>query len=218
MAQKALFMSLIVVLISCTKNEDYQSTLVATDYQILAYPKLYTRSGEVTDRSIVDNYIKTARPGYFYMNGDTVITVPADTITFEKADTAYFKPHHSYGKRIVKRNGPYLYFYMVDTLVGYRTAENVLSNITNNIGIVKPYRRSICTFCSFDLVYDAYIAIGSQRQLQFPLLTYQITRQANGSYYGSARKNYNNVLDLSVLNLLKDGDTLAVQTARRVYN
>jgi hypothetical protein len=67
-------------------------------------------------------------------------------------------------------------------------------------------------------VYDAFIATGSIQQLEFPLLTYKLSRNTNLSHVQVTRGNYNNLFNLSVLSLLQDGDTLAIQTSKTVYS
>ncbi|RYE27427.1 MAG: hypothetical protein EOP48_34465 [Sphingobacteriales bacterium] len=71
--------------------------------------------------------------------------------------------------------------------------------------------------CTSEWVYDAYVATGTTNRLEFPLLTYKITRRINGIFTGLALQNYNNIFDPTVLSLLQDGDTLAIQTAKRIY-
>jgi hypothetical protein len=71
--------------------------------------------------------------------------------------------------------------------------------------------------CFTQWIYDAYIATGSTDVLELPFLTYKITRSANGSNSGLASKNYNNIFDKTVLNLLQEGDTIAVQSAKYIF-
>jgi hypothetical protein len=221
MTKAVIYIVFMVALFSCKKNNDYPIQLISSKHQILSYPKVYTTYGEITNKTISENYIKAWSGEYFYFNIDTTITFTADTITFKKSDTVIF-PHQpiDWGKRVVKRNGDYLYFYMVDTLMGYKRADNVLNGIASNIGMVKPFYKDSCPFgvsCLVEWVYDAYIATGTPNQLEFPFLTYKVTRTVGGSRSGLARK-INNVFDISVLNLLQDGDTLAIQTSKLVYN
>lgn len=215
---------LIVVVFSCKKSDElllqYPEKLSLTSHQVLTFPKVYTKYGEITDKTVIENYINTGTPGYFYDNIDTVIVPSADTITYKTRDTVLIALPGVFGIRVVKQSGQYIYLYLTDTLLAYKAMDNVLNNIVNNIGVFKPYYRDGCPSgfpCSYQWVYDAFIATGSQQQLEFPLLTYKITRSINGSYNGIARKDYNNVFDNSVLNLLQDGDTLAIQTAKETY-
>ena len=71
--------------------------------------------------------------------------------------------------------------------------------------------------CPLQEVYDAFIATGSRQKLEFPLLTYKITRSINSYHIGLARKNYNNLFDNSVINLLQDGDMLTIHTSKIIY-
>lgn len=223
MRKSLITVALIVVVFSCKKNDvllTYPARLSLTRHQVLTHPKVYTKYGEITDKSVIENYINTGTSGYFYDNIDTVIVPSHDTITYKSSDTVLIALPGAFGIRVVKRNGQYIYLYLTDTLLAYKAMDNVLNNIANNIGVFKPYYRDGCPSgfpCSYQWVYDAFIATGSQQQLDFPLLTYKITRSINGTSSGLARTDYNNVFDNAVLNLLKDGDTLAIQTAKETY-
>lgn len=213
---------LFILPISCKKNSTYPAQLVATKYELTSLPKVYCKYGEVTNKSIVENYINSWVGNYFSFNLDTVIWVRPDTILFETRDRAVFAGGSFWDRRIVKSTGQYLFFYMTDTLTGFKRPDNVLYPITDKIGIVKPFRIDACPYypgtnCIYEKVYDAYIATGSTNRLEFPLLAYKITRSQTGFATGVASSAYNNVFDPSVLNLLQDGDTLAIQNARRIY-
>lgn len=227
MKKSLLIITIILVLFSCNKGDGflrYPVQLISTEYQSISYPKVYTKYGEITDRTIIEGYIKAWSGQYFYFNTDTVITYPPDAITFKTSDTAIFSSQPGdWGKRVVKKNGGYFYFYMKDTLQGFKRMDNLLNIITSKIGTVKPYYKDSCpvfmgTSCMYEWIYDAHIATGTMERLEFPLLTYKITRTSSGSSTGLARQHYNNVFDPSVLSLLQDGDTLAIQTAKMIYS
>jgi hypothetical protein len=212
----------IATVFSCKKSEQYSSMLVSSKYQVTSYPKMYTKFGEVTDKAIIAKYVTTSTDDYFYFNADTIITIPQDTIAYKSGDTVVFSSNTIWGTRIAIQNGQYTYFYMTDTLVGYKSIQNPLDIIASNIGTFKPYYKDACGSpssgsCPLQEVYDAFIATGSRQRLEFPLLTYKITRSINSYHVGLARKNYNNTYDNSVVNLLQDGDTLAIQTSKRIY-
>lgn len=225
---RSFFVSLVIaaVFISCRKNEIFPNRLISTSYQVTSSPKVYTRQGEITDPAVIENYIKAWSGNYFFFNRDTAIHYPPDTLVFKTRDTLIFPGYPGpWGKRVVKPGGAYLFFYLPDTLLGYKRMDNVLNTIAANIGVAKPFYQDACPWymgingppCTTEWVYDAYMATGATNRLEFPLLTYKITRRTNGFSAGLALQNYNNVFDPSVLNLLQDGDTLAIQTARRVY-
>lgn len=215
--------ALIAVVASCKKSDgllQYPVKLVLTSHQVLTHPRVYTKYGEIIDKTAIENYINTGTAGYFYHNIDTVIVPSHDTITYKASDTVLISLAGVFGTRVVKKKEQYIYLYFTDTLLEYKNMDNILNNIANNIGIFKPYYRDGCPPglpCTYEWTYDAFIATGSQQQLEFPLLTYKITRSINGTFSGLARTNYNNVFDNSVLNLLQDGDTLAIQTAKETY-
>ena len=233
---KQLLFSILIILIlfSCKKsNSDLlkPSYVVSNYYQVLTYPKLYTNTGEITDRTIIEHYLNDLgliRIHYFYLQADTIIKAQPDTINFRSGDTVIFSQPGLFGKRIVKQNGLYKYFYMTDTLIENSRYPGDLDYIDGNIGVFKPYHENFCNspacYSPYAYVYDAFIASGEWGKLEFPLLTYYMTRNrtVNGIKYSfpvstAAKQNYNNVLDNSVLSLLQDTDTLAIQTLKRVY-
>jgi hypothetical protein len=212
------------LLISCTKEhqQQYPFMLISSRYQVTGYPKVYTRLGEITNRAVADAYLQQPNGNYFYLTADTTINIASDTITYLSSDTVLF-PHlpREWGTRIPKEQGELIYFYMTDTLPGFKTTESRLSAIEKEISIFKPYKSDCFTttgICIYQEVYDAFIATGSMQQLEFPLLTYKLTRNTNRSHEETARWNYNNLFNISVLSLLQDGDTLAIQTSKRVYS
>jgi hypothetical protein len=215
------------ILISCKKEDQqqYPFMLISSRYQVTSYPKVYTRLGEITNRAVADAYLRlpSRNQNHFYFTADTTISIVfSDTITYLSRDTVLF-PHlpREWGTRIPKQQGELIYFYMTDTLPGFKIAENPLSAIEKEISIFKPYKLDICFntgICPYQEVYDAFIATGSLQQLEFPLLTYKLTRNTNRSHAEATRWNYNNLFNLSVLNLLQDGDTLAIQTSKTVYS
>ena len=181
---------------------------------------MYTKFGEIIDKAIIAKYVATSTENYFYLNTDTIIKTPQDTITFKSGDTVLFSSNAIWGTRIAVQKGQYTYFYMTDTLLGYKPMPNPLNYIGSEIGTFKPYVKDACGVpgpCFFQDVYDAFIATGSRHRLEFPLLTYKITRGINSYHTGLARKNYNNIFDNYVLSLLQDGDTLAIQTSKKIY-
>ena len=223
-AMKSFFFCLVIIAIciSCRKDEDFSARLISTKYEITSSPKVYTKNGLVTDKTVVENYLKGWAGNYFFLNVDTTVNYPPDTLVYKSRDTLIFPPSGIWGKRVVKPGNGYLFFYMTDTLQGYKRMDNVLNSIVSKIGIVKPFYKESCPWylgspCMNEWVYDAYIATGNTNRLEFPLLTYKITRTTSNTGTGLARQNYNNVFDPSVLNLLEDGDTLAIQTAKRIY-
>ena len=216
--------ALFTILISCKKNGAYPAQLVATKYELTSLPKVYCKFGEVTDKSIVENYVKSWAGSYFSFNIDTTIQFPPDTIVFEERDRVVFPAGSLVDKRVVRSIGQYLFFYMSDTITLLKRPDNVLYAITDKIGIVKPFRKDACPYyigangsCNYEQVYDAYIATGSSSRLEFPMMAYKITRRQTGYATGVASSAYNNVFDPTVLNLLQDGDTIAIQNARRTY-
>ena len=149
MKQTLIIITLISVSFFCKKkvnypdNTDYPARLISTQYQVVTSPKVYTKSGEITDEATIANYINASTTNYFYMNSNATITAPNDTITYISRDSVVFSTDN-WGTRIAKPNGQYIYFYMSDTLMGYKRMNNVLNNIAENIGIVKPYYKDAC--------------------------------------------------------------------------
>lgn len=213
----------LAILFSCKKNEQYISKLISSNNQVTTYPRLFTKFGEITNRAEIEKFVNTSTDDYFYLGTNSIITTPPDTITYKGGDTVEFTLNTRWKTRITSRSGEYIYFYMTDTLLGFKTLPNTLDEIATKIAIFKPYLKDACSTpgppdgCGLQEVYDAYIATGSRERLEFPLLTFQLTRSINQYHRGIARKNYNNIFDKSVLKLLQTGDTLIIQTSKRIY-
>jgi hypothetical protein len=220
---------LLTIIFGCEKDEinyNFPITLISTEYKIISELKLFTKTGQIMDNLIIDKYLASNRLGYFYSRIDTNLQLGApDTIIYEYQDTVLFSEPGLWGKRIPKNNGNYIYFYLTDTLIGNKTMqqESELKDIINQIGIQKPYfedygpSTGLPPFTRFQRVFDAKIAKGSPNKLEFPLLTYLLSRTKDNYRTGFGIKNYNNVFDSNVINLLESGDTLAIQEAKIIY-
>ncbi len=221
---------LVSILIGCEKDEinyDFPITLISTEYRITSEMKLFTKTGQIMDNLIIDKYLASDSLGYFYSRIDTNLQLGApDTIIYEYQDTVLFSEPGLWGKRIPKNNGSYIYFYLTDTLIGFKFTmqqNSEFKDIISQIGIHKPYYEDFGPSTGFSpssmyqRVFDAKIAIGSPNKLEFPLLTYRLSRTKDNYRAGLGRTNYNNVFDSNVINLLESGDTLAIQEAKIIY-
>ena len=220
-----LIILLILTLSTCTKNDDFGFTsyLTSTKVKVTSYPRVFTKAGEITNKTVIDIYINNWSGNIFFLTSDTILTVPRDTIAFKSKDTILFPTlGYLWGKRVIKQNGNYLFLYMTDTFPIATRFPNVLNNIADNIGIAKPYYGN-CNSpfggpCSFVMLYDAFVAQGNRTILELPLLTYKITRRINNLNAGIAIQFSKNVFDPSVLSILEVGDTLAIQTGMLTYS
>jgi hypothetical protein len=220
---------LLLILISCEKeaiNYAFPITLISTEYQVTSELKLFTKSGQITDKLIIDNYLALDSQRYFYSCLDTVLILDHyDTLIYLYQDTVLFSEPGLWGKRIPKKEGAYIYFYLTDTLIGYKTIfqNSELKDIFNQIGLHKPFYEDFGPSIGyphsrmFQREFNAKIAKGTPVSLEFPLLSYKLTRTNDYYRAGSSRKNYNNIFDINVLNLLESSDTLAIQEAKIIY-
>lgn len=213
-----LSITLTFTLFSCKKNDSpasYPITLIANQYQVIGYPKLYTKSGEITDKAIIFRHLNIPN-NFFYFTSDSIITTPNDSIIYRSKDSVTFSRINTDKERIVKPLDGYTYFYMPDTVVSNKRL-GVKNEITENIGIFKPYYQEACgqpnNGCPLEYKYDAFIGTGSHQGIELPFMTYRITRE----FSSVSVQYYNNIFNQSVLNLLQDSDTLAVQTLKRIY-
>ena len=218
------FLGLMFLATGCEKEEtkyDYPIKLFSTNFTITSGLKIYTKHGQVTDRSIISKYLAFDNNQYFYSNTDTIIqTNNADTIIFEHRDTVIFSEQGLWGKRVTKQEGRYMYFYLTDTLIGFKGQDSDLSELINQIGIYKPFYEDIEPWGdppSFQRVFDAKIAKGTPSLLEFPLLAYKIIRNTGRSKIEISRKNYNNIFDSTVIDLLETGDTLSIQESKITF-
>ncbi len=223
-----LVFGLLTLLFGCKKDEidyNFPIVLISTEYKITSELKLYTKSGQITDDLVISNYLASDTFGMFYSRIDTTLEIIyADTVIYEYHDTVLFSDPGLWGKRIPENTGDYIFFYLTDTLIGFKsTHENsALQNVINQIGIHKPYYGDYPPnfyppSTIYQRVYNAKIAKGTPRRLEFPLLTYKLSRVRDNYRAGEGRMNYNNVFDNNVINLLESGDTLAIQEAKIVY-
>jgi hypothetical protein len=219
---------LLLINVSCEKeapNFNFPITLLPTEYIVTSELKLFTKSGLINDRLIIDNYLAADSLGFFHSKIDTIIKTDShDTLIYKNQDTVLFSEPGLWGIRTPKKEQNYIYFYLTDTLPSYMTVEQCseLKDIINQIGIYKPFYKEYGSdymdcFLKTLRVYDARLAKGTPNYLEFPLLTYRLTRTKDNYKAGISRKNYNNVFDMNVLNLLESGDTLAIQEAKIIY-
>jgi hypothetical protein len=224
--KKIYFLFFLIISFGCEKEVpeifSYPSILISREYKIMTEVKLFTKRGQINDKTVIGNYLNKVAPGIFYQNKDAFVPInKPDTLNYYSTDTVLFSIPGIWGKRVAKQEGSYLFFYMPDTLIGFKSLQqdSEFKSIINGIGIYKPYYNDLHFYGSiYQEVFNAFIARGNPNRLEFPQITYRITRRGNNSYYaGYSSKNYNNVFDPNVLKLLQEGDTLAIQEAKIVY-
>jgi hypothetical protein len=232
-----IVLGVLVVLFSivgCEKEDSqelsYPYSLVLKDYKLTSEVKLFSKFGEIKNKFVIQHYFAQDkyRNHYFYSNVDTIFKLEyADTLTYKSPDTLLFPEPGLWGKRIFKKVDDYMFFYLTDTLNGAMGSgvRNIdFENVIQNICLYKFYLKNTA-FPSYNggisasRVYDARIAKGTPYRLEFPSLSYTVTHRPLGRSYASSAgySNINNIFDSNVLKLLKDGDTLAVQTSLKTY-
>jgi len=229
----------ITILFSCNKEENQLSfpiILVSTDFKVVSDVRLFTFKGEIKDTSVINKYLSVCDSSVFPINKDLSIPVTnRDSIIYLTADTILFskiwtESYNKLDKRIQKRNDGYLYFYKKDTtyLVKEKgdTDNAEIDNIIFNLGIYKPVKEIQDLPHNFGYTYmvkylRAYIAKGSYSKLEFPYISYRFTRGIigfpGGMFYSRSSQLYNNKFDPNVINLMKEGDTLAIKESLFVY-
>ena len=222
---KKIYLLFLIAAFGCEKETievvNYPAVLVAREYHVLTDVKLFTKTGQITDKAIISSYLKKDTQGYFYKNKDSHVPInKPDTVIYQSKDTVLFSSPGDWGIRVPKQVGDYIHFSMTDTLAGFKSLmeEGPLVKIIRQIGLFKPYYEDIGpSNYGYQRVFSAFVAKGNPRRLEFPELTYLVTRRWDNTYNSVSMKNYNNVLDPDVVNLLRDGDTLAIQEAKIVY-
>ena len=221
---------------SCSEDEtsepvfEYPLTLKATDYQIKSKIRMFTLNGEVTNQTLINSYIH--RPNtetsdiwpdsiFFYTNTNTVVDVSTySTITYTHKDTVIFPEPGEWGKRVLKKEQSYNHFYLADTLIGFKSGNNAIDNIVNNIGTYKPFYEDLPEYddnLKYVRVFDAKIAKGNPEKLEFPNLIYKISRSNASQQFYTKMKHYNNIFDPTVIHQMQVGDTLIVQEVNIIY-
>lgn len=195
-------------------TDTYPSTLVSTNYKITGGVKLYSKYGLITNQSAINNWRNNDDTGYFYWDHyDTVSWGLGLQVTLLDRDTILYNEGFANEKRIIREEQGYKFFYRKDT-ISLMFQNSRLSEMAFNIGISKPYHRTVEApglpnrITSFS---DALIAKGNTKILKFPILAFKITGSPalGGSFYGE--KYTRNAFDKNFINLMQDGDTLAIQ-------
>ena len=223
-----LFLIIIAVcFLACRKSDmqsGYTGLYISKQYKILSSPKMYTKNGEVADRASINQYLNALPAGSvpFFRNIDTVIYPGNDSIRFTTPDSAAIKGFSRWDKRVVKPQGDYVYLYPLDTLRSLANSNtSPFDEAVSKIGIYKPYYKLTCfgygTAC-ISSSYEAAIAQWQSGKLSLPLMNYSLIHgESNSIFYGTGRSGYNNVFDPSVITVLKDRDTLLVQSFELLF-
>jgi hypothetical protein len=222
MKNSILLVGFLLAVSSCSKDTyDYPVRLISRDCIIVSEVALFTTDGQISDTAVINNYIRKNNLVFYSKTGTHAPLIRVDTIEYESKDAVQFLGQGFWGKRVPKQVGAYIYFYMQDTIAGYKTIfqTSVFKDIVNNIGIWKPYYKDLPPSAGGDLqyVFDAYIAKGNPYRLEFPEITYRITRDIYGIKADMTYSNYNNIFDRSVTEFLLEGDTMAIQEAKIIY-
>ncbi len=124
-----------------------------------------------------------------------------------------FQTYELWKKRIPRREGGYIFYYMPDTLVGIPFVPQILEfkDIVHIIGVFKPYYKEqfrlpapgVWTY--YD-IYEAFVSWKNGQDLVFPSMSFVVSRW-----------DYNNDFDPDVISLLRETDTLAIEQYETVF-
>lgn len=222
MKRSSYLLIAIACIVACGKSDvpsSYVGLHISKQLKVTAAPKMYTRNGEVTDKMVVNQYLDKIQSGgiYFIRNIDTVLPAGNDTVRFLSTDTATIKRAALWEKRVVKPQGDYLYLHMLDTIRSFGNSNTTpFDEVVQKIGIYQPYYKILTYFPGGGYLSDysgADIMRWRNGKVVFPFMNYSIIRNVpNGSLYGTNLSGYNNIFNSAVVSLLKDHDTLLLQT------
>ena len=231
MKAKLFSLIFITLLISCEKQEiifDYPITLISEEIQVLSEIKVYTMNGEIVNTDVINEFIKYDTRDYFFVNSDTIVKIKQhDTITYQDKDTVIFYEHglqnplNSQIKRTPKKEGDYILFNLIDTLI-VTGSEDYSESILHQIGIFKPYIDCYTvpfyygggSHCKY---LNTKVAQGNPNKLEFPNLVIMLRTFQTRSFSFYMQRDFNNIFDKNVINLLEYGDTLAIQEIKTIY-
>ncbi|MFP9114999.1 hypothetical protein ACLI1A_13765 [Flavobacterium sp. RHBU_3] len=213
---------------SCNSDDDngsqdsYPSTLHLSSYSYTTGVKLYSKYGEVTDQQAINRW----RDGY----GETFFVwenygeIPIDNamiteITFTHPDTITTNYVGPYRKLVVREEHGYKFCYFVEPILDI-TQLYPLENIYNNMGVFK-YTSIYESLPSTDQYVrkteGGLVLKGNTNRLELSRLTYAVNRSDSTAWYYKIAGITDNAFDPEVINMLYDGDTIAIQEAKMVY-
>lgn len=217
--------STLLLLSACKKDDDspvsYPSTYHSARFESVSKVKLYTQAGEVTSPAVIDDYSQRYGENFLYKDGISTHPSPADTIQLQSKNAAQFTEGTRTSSYKPARRGEVLYFIPADTAVNYVQSSYDFEMVVA-MGKHKPLYQQVIPLSwatGYDFRHDVLMerfATVKGKQLVFPLLNYVFTRRSATSF--SINKHVlNNTFDPSALQLLKPGDTLAVQELQVVF-
>ncbi|MBF4514857.1 hypothetical protein IRZ71_00785 [Flavobacterium sp. ANB] len=203
---------------------NYPSTLKLTQYEILENVRVFTKNGEVKNENLINKFITGGgfEPSIFELKGQSSSFEKGDIINYKTKDSVEFEWGNSKQKLTVKDVGKEVYFYPKDTLTYYYANQGTLDTFFYQMGNYKPYYKKIDMPGNFPDVavkyYAAIVASGNPNKLTINSMTYKLIRSSNTQIFGSSQRFVlNNGFDKNVLSLLNQGDTIAVQNTKMVY-
>jgi hypothetical protein len=227
---KAYFLFLInsiLILSSCQKEEneiplDYPSTFTSRRFESSSKVRLFTASGEITSSEIIHRFSRRLGENYLHTDGISIPATSPDTIRLSSANSAWIKQGNAFQEFLLTRNKEALQFTPKDTakiLDGGGLGRDLVTAIGKYKPIyhkVKPVPLVSGYGDLHEIIIGKYARINNAHQIEFPFLNYVFIRktQFSGALF---KYSFNNQFDESSLQLLKSGDTLAVQEFKLIY-
>ncbi|RZJ52768.1 MAG: hypothetical protein EOO44_10755 [Flavobacterium sp.] len=206
------------------KDEEitYPSTLELTQYEITENVRIFTKDGEVKDQKVINKFINEGfGHNIFQPKGYSSNFEKANVINYKSQDSAVFNWGTFKEKLAVKKVGNEIYFSPKDTVTFFTNEESLLSFI-GQMGKYKPYYKF--TFVPANPPghvvkrYSSFVASGNANKLTFNCMSYSVILQRNMMVYGMSENIiYNNGFDNNVLSQLRNGDTLALQNTKLIF-
>lgn len=201
---------------SCQKERGEEFTGIYESSSMEVMPvRLFVKNREVSDKSIIVQFVKSHWSKAFIMNTDTVVDVRRlIKVKFLPENESIFIFKEDSSRRFVGRNSNVICFEAGSTYTQYNNSTSVVFDsikgydylysrttpIAGNTGYLSKTEYKHCYFAQFD-----------GDEIRFPLITYLYISSYPSSYSSVGEFRLNNVFNERSVAFLSDNDTLAIQ-------
>ncbi|MFT2007693.1 hypothetical protein ACMA1I_03390 [Pontibacter sp. 13R65] len=211
---------------SCKKEEglSFPTTYFETQYRSSTTVRMYTNQGEVKNEALIKTFIKTFdRYGQYQPKGVSENRSTGDEVVLEKEQEAHFVwgGSPSYYDLLISGN-ELLFTAKEETTATYGQNDEYAINMMEYISKHKPLifdKQTLASSSGFNYSYktkDRLHAYLNGSLLEFPKLLYTIKSGDKRDFRVNSRL-LNNEFDPTVLDKLKNEDTLVVQEFVQVF-